>query len=52
MPDREMPSMPGMPLRWDARHDFLDPKAMPAPLSAWEDLAQILLVSGEFVMLP
>jgi cytochrome c553 len=52
MPDREMPSMPGMPLRWDARHDFLDPKAMPAPLSAWEELAQILLVSGEFVMLP
>jgi hypothetical protein len=52
MPDREMPSMPGMPLRWDARHDFLDPKAMPAPLGPWEELAQVLLVSGEFAMLP
>ena len=52
MPGREMPSMPGMPMRWDARHDFLDPKAMPAPLGPWEELAQVLLVSGEFMMLP
>jgi hypothetical protein len=52
MVDRDMPALPGMPMRWDARHDFLDPKAMPKPLGPWEELAQVLLVSGEFTMLP
>jgi hypothetical protein len=52
MSDREMPMLPGMPMRWDARHDFLDPKAMPKPLGPWEQLAQILLMTGEFTMLP
>jgi mono/diheme cytochrome c family protein len=52
MLDRELPAMPGMPLRWDARHDFLDPKAQPTPLDRWEKLAQVLLLSDEFVLLP
>ncbi len=52
MVDRDMPALPGMPMRWDARHDFLDPKAMPKPLGPWEELAQVLLVSGEFTMIP
>ena len=52
MVDRDMPALPGMPMRWDARHDFLDPKAMPKPLGPWEELTQVLLVSGEFMMLP
>jgi hypothetical protein len=52
MVDRDMPALPGMKMRWDARHDFLDPKAMPQPLGPWEELAQVLLVSGEFMLLP
>ena len=52
MVDRDMPALPGMKMRWDARHDFLDPKTMPTPLGPWEELAQVLLVSGEFMLLP
>jgi hypothetical protein len=52
MVDRDMPALPGMKMRWDARHDFLDPKAMPKPMGPWEELAQVLLVSGEFMLLP
>jgi hypothetical protein len=52
MVDRDMPALPGMKMRWDARHDFLDPKAMPKPLGPWEELAQVLLVSGEFMLIP
>lgn len=52
MADRDMPAMPGMAMRWDARHDFLNPKTMPKPLGPWEELAQVLLVSGEFLLLP
>jgi len=52
MVDRDMPALPGMKMRWDARHDFLDPKTMPKPLGPWEELAQVLLVSGEFMLIP
>jgi mono/diheme cytochrome c family protein len=52
MVDRDMPALPGMKMRWDARHDFLDPKAMAKPLGPWEELAQVLLVSGEFMLIP
>ncbi len=46
--DRYKPGMPGSPLRWDARHDFMDPAHVPLPLTAWEELAQVLLLSNEF----
>jgi len=52
MVDRDMPALPGMKMRWDARHDFLDPKAMAKPLGPWEEFAQVLLVSGEFMLIP
>ncbi len=37
------------PLAWSARSDFQGPA--PAPLSAWEAYAQVLLLSNEFIFL-
>ena len=48
MPGVDMPSLPGMAMRWDARTDFMDPAKMPQPLGAWDELAQVLLLSNEF----
>ena len=47
MPDREMPGMPSMPRRWDARGDFIDPAKMPQPIGPWQSLAQALLLANE-----
>ena len=47
MPDRQMPGMPSMPRRWDARGDFIDPNKMPQPISPWQSLAQTLLLANE-----
>ena len=51
MPGMEMPSMPGMPRRWDARTDFADPAKPPKPLTALEELCQAILLSPEFAVL-
>lgn len=51
MPGAEMPAMPGMARRWDARVDFSNPSAPPKPLTAWEELCQTLLLSPEFAVL-
>jgi hypothetical protein len=48
MPGVDMPALPGMAMRWDARTDFMDPAKMPQPLGAWDELAQVLLLSNEF----
>jgi hypothetical protein len=48
MPGMEMPGMPGMAMRWDARADFMDPLQMPQPIGPWEELAHVLLMSNEF----
>jgi hypothetical protein len=50
MPTAEMPGMAGMAMRWDARGNFMDPSKMPAPLSALEELAHVLLLSNEFAV--
>ena len=50
MPTAEMPGMAGMAMRWDAKGDFMDPAKLPAPLTAWEELAHILLLSNEFAV--
>ncbi|HRX53924.1 MAG TPA: hypothetical protein P5016_05410, partial [Verrucomicrobiales bacterium] len=49
MTTAEMPGMSGMAMRWDARSNFLNPAKMPEPLGAWEELAQVLLLSNEFI---
>jgi hypothetical protein len=51
MPTSEMPGMRGMPRRWDARLDFADPSKPLKPLTAWEELVQILLISPETAMM-
>ena len=51
MPTAEMPGMPGMARRWDARLDFADPRKPQTPLTAWEELAQVLLIAAETTML-
>ncbi len=51
MPGVAMPSMPGMPRRWDARTDFSDPAKPAKPLTALEELCQALLLSPEFAVL-
>jgi hypothetical protein len=48
MPGAEMPAMPGMARRWDARMDFSDPKTPLKPLTALEELCHALLLSPEF----
>ena len=50
MPTADMPAMPGMAKRWDARVDFANPKAPQKPLSAWEELCQAVLLSPEFAV--
>jgi len=49
MLDAEMPGMPGMPRIWDAKTDFMDVRKMPKPIGPWEELAQVLLLSNEFM---
>jgi hypothetical protein len=51
MPGTDMPAMPGMARRWDARVDFANPKAPQKPLSAWEELCQAILLSPEFAVM-
>ena len=34
---------------WDAKEDFSGPKEPPKPLDAWEDFAQVLLLSNELI---
>jgi hypothetical protein len=51
MPTADMPAMPGMAKRWDARVDFANPKAPQKPLSAWEELCQAVLLSPEFAVM-
>ncbi|MBL9151827.1 MAG: PSD1 domain-containing protein [Verrucomicrobiales bacterium] len=51
MPGAELPAMPGMSRRWDARVDFSNPKAPLKPLSAWEGLCQAVLLSPEFAVM-
>ena len=41
--------MPGMPRIWDAKTDFMDVRKMPKPIGPWEELAQVLLLSNEFM---
>ncbi len=48
MPGLAMPGMPSMAMRWDARSNFMDPDKLPQPIGAWEELAQVLLLSNEF----
>ena len=49
MVSAEMPGMPGMPRIWDAKTDFMDVRRMPKPIGPWEELAQVLLLSNEFM---
>jgi hypothetical protein len=51
MPGSDMPAMPGMNRRWDARVDFANPKAPQKPFSALEALCHALLLSPEFAVL-
>lgn len=51
MPGSDMPAMPGMNRRWDARVDFANPKAPQKPFSALEALCHTLLLSQEFAVL-
>jgi hypothetical protein len=51
MPTADMPAMPGMSRRWDARVDFANPNAPLKPLTAWEELCQAVLLSPEFGVL-
>ena len=51
MPGMEMPGMPGMARRWDARTDFADPAKPAKPLTALEELCQAVLLSPEFAVL-
>ena len=51
MPSADMPAMPGMAKRWDARVDFANPKAPQKPLTAWEELCQTILLSPEFAVM-
>jgi hypothetical protein len=37
-------------MRWDAKGDFMDPAKLPVPLSGWEELAHVLLLSNEFAV--
>jgi len=50
MTTAEMPGMAGMAMRWDAKSDFMDPAKLPTPLTAWEELAHVLLLSNEFAV--
>jgi hypothetical protein len=38
----------GLPHIWDAKENFVDPKKIQQPMSAWEKYAQVLLFSNEF----
>ena len=51
MPTADMPAMPGMNQRWDARVDFANPNAPAKPLTAWEELCQAILLSPEFAVM-
>ena len=51
MMDGDPQVMTGEPTLWDARQNFGDPNKLPKPLTAWEELAQVLLLSNEFVFL-
>lgn len=51
MPTADMPAMPGMARRWDARVDFANPKSPQKPLTAWEELCQTVLLSPEFAVM-
>jgi mono/diheme cytochrome c family protein len=51
MPTANMPGMPGMAKRWDARTDFGNPNNPANPLTALEELVQTLLLSPEFASL-
>ena len=51
MPTADMPAMPGMAKRWDARVDFANPKSPQKPLTAWEELCQAILLSPEFAVM-
>lgn len=51
MTTADMPAMPGMNRRWDARIDFANPKNPAKPLTAWEELCQAVLLSAEFAVL-
>ena len=51
MPTADMPAMPGMAKRWDARVDFANPKTPQKPLTAWEELCQAVLLSPEFAVM-
>lgn len=51
MYDRDVPSMPGIPMRWDARNDFASPDNFPTQLGPWEELTQVLLISNEFAFI-
>jgi Protein of unknown function (DUF1553)/Protein of unknown function (DUF1549) len=51
MPTANMPGMPGMAKRWDARTDFANPNNPANPLTALEELVQTLLLSPEFASL-
>ena len=51
MPTANLPGMPGMAKRWDARTDFANPNSPAHPLTALEELVQTLLLSPEFASL-
>jgi hypothetical protein len=51
MPTADLPAMPGMSRRWDARVDFANPSNPAKPLTAWEELCQAVLLSPEFAAL-
>ena len=51
MPTANLPGVPGMAKRWDARIDFANPNNPSHPLTALEELVQTLLLSPEFASL-
>lgn len=50
MTDRDIPAIPGIPMRWDAQTDFANPDSVPGPLGPWEELTQVLLLTNEFAL--
>lgn len=51
MMDGEPQVETGQPTVWDAKQNFADPLKLPKTLNAWEELAQVLLLSNEFAFL-
>jgi hypothetical protein len=51
MPTATLPGMKDLARRWDAKLDFANPAQPPVPMTAWEELCHVMLMSNEFAWL-